>query len=108
MHADNGIASRSFQGTTGGAEHFISVEAPANLSLVEQIDHVEKRYAEARQALSLAPETAIFRRVFLSDAMNQASLIRNSQLFDEPSDGPVAVSLVQQPPLRDHLVSFEL
>ena len=99
MRADDGIASRSFRGTAGGAEHFISVQAPAGLSLPGQLDVIEKRYAEAREALGLAPETAIFRRVFISDAMNQAASIRDSRLFDEAAAGPVAVSIVQQPPL---------
>jgi len=75
------------------------VRAPAGLSLAEQLDLVEKRYAEARKAIGLAPETAIFRRVFVSDAMNQATSIRDSRLFDEAPAGPVAVSIVQQPPL---------
>lgn len=98
LHADNASARRSFRGT-GGAEHFISVAAPAHLNFADQIDFIGKRYAEARQAMGLAPETATFRRVFLSDVMNQAAMVRNSRLFGEPAEGPVAVSIVQQPPL---------
>ena len=98
-HAGTGIATRSFHGATGGAEHFICIEAPADLSLGEQVEVVQKRYAEARQSLGLAPETAIFRRIFLSDVLNQAAMIRNSGLVREPLDSPVAVSIVQQPPL---------
>jgi enamine deaminase RidA (YjgF/YER057c/UK114 family) len=47
----------------------------------------------------LGPETAIFRRIFVSDAMNQASLIASSELAKSTPDNPVAVSIVQQPPL---------
>ena len=57
------------------------------------------RYAEARQALRLAPDSAVFRRLFVSDVMNQAAPVRESRLFAAPEDGPVAVSIVQQPPL---------
>ena len=67
MHADERVANRSFYGRSGGAEHFISVEAPPNLDLVEQLDFVAKRYAEAAETLGLRPETAIFRRIFVSD-----------------------------------------
>lgn len=53
----------------------------------------------ARVGLGLADETAIFRRIFVSDMMNQASTIRASALVRAMPDSPVAVSLVQQPPL---------
>jgi enamine deaminase RidA (YjgF/YER057c/UK114 family) len=99
MHRDGGIASRSFRGRTGGAEHFISVEAPASLGLPAQIDFVERHYAGAQMALGLAPETAVFRRIFVSDVINQAASVRDSGLFGEPASSPVAVSIVQQPPL---------
>jgi enamine deaminase RidA (YjgF/YER057c/UK114 family) len=99
MHPGNAGSSRSFEGTKGGAEHFISVEAPAELDLAGQLDFVERRYAEATRALGLAPETAVFRRVFVSDGINQAARVRDSGLFAQPGFSPVAVSIVQQPPL---------
>ena len=102
----NRISIRSFQGTGGGAEHFLSIEAPANLGLAEQIGFIEARYADAQQSLGLAPETALFRRIFVSDAINQAEAIRDSALFAEPSESPVAVSIVQQPPLPDSKVAL--
>jgi len=106
MHVDNGVATRSFKAATGESEHFISVEAPAGLSLAEQLDVVEEHYAAARNALGLAPETAIFRRIFVSDVMNQVAVVRHSGLFAEPSDGPVAISIVQQPPLPDSKIAL--
>ncbi|MFQ5775002.1 MAG: Rid family hydrolase [Kiloniellaceae bacterium] len=107
MDADNeGIASRSFRGRTGGAEHFIAVEAPGGLGLPEQIDRIEKRYARARNALGLTPDTAVFRRIFVSDVMNQVASVRESGLFGAPSDSPVAVSIVQQPPLLHSKVAL--
>jgi len=95
----DGVIARSFYGASGGAEHFISVEASAGLSLGEQIELVQERYAEAKRSLGLAPDTAIFRRIFLSDVLNQAALVRDSDLVCEPLDSPVAVSIVQQAPL---------
>jgi len=99
MQLDKGIASRSFRGESGGSEHFISVGAPAGLAFGEQLDLVERRYAEAREALGLAPESAIFRRVFVSDLMNQVQAVRASGLCGTEAEGPVAVSIVQQAPL---------
>ncbi|MFI5015055.1 MAG: Rid family hydrolase [Hyphomicrobiales bacterium] len=95
----NGTRSKSFGGTRGGAEHFISVEAQGELDLAAQIAQIEERYATARAALDLPDETAIFRRIFISDAMNQAAVIRDSALIRATPHSPVAVSLVQQAPL---------
>jgi enamine deaminase RidA (YjgF/YER057c/UK114 family) len=92
-------ATNSFRGTMGGAEHFIMVQAPAGAGLEAQIAHVEDRYAEARAALGLSPESAVFRRVYLSDAPNQVARLKDSRLVDDAEAGPVAVSIVQQPPL---------
>lgn len=101
MHADisEGTKWRSFGGTRGGSEHFISVEAQGELGLAAQIAQIEERYASARAALGLADETAVFRRIFISDALNQADAIRNSALVRATPDSPVAISLIQQPPL---------
>jgi len=95
----DGPAFCSFRGPSGNAEHYITVEARGDFSLPRQLDSISQRYAEALQTLRLPPESAIFRRVYLSDAANQAALVRQSSLCQEPFDSPVAVSLVQQPPL---------
>jgi enamine deaminase RidA (YjgF/YER057c/UK114 family) len=94
-----GSSSRSFTSPAGSTEHFIIVEAPPDLDFEAQLDGIEWRYAEARAALGLAPESAIFRRVLVSDAANQAARVRRSRLAGAPDEGPVAVSVVQQPPL---------
>lgn len=99
MSSDSGIACRSFHGASGDSEHFICVHVPNALSLEEQVRLVQARYAAALETLGLAPETAIFRRVFLSDAVNQAAMVRETDLVRETADNPVAVSIVQQQPL---------
>lgn len=103
---DQGIASRTFLGSNGDAEHYICVEAPPSLSLRDQITSIQSRYAAARRELDLAPETAIFRRLFLSDTLNQAALVRESGLVAEPPDSPIAVSIVQQPPLKGNKIAL--
>src|SRR4051794_18658659 len=104
--SSNQPALRSFHGPSGCAEHYIVIEAPGELSLQRQIDAVAQRYAEALQTLRLSPETAIFRRIYLSDIANQSALLRQSSLFQEPLDSPVAVAMVQQPPLPDSKVAM--
>ncbi|MGO9444445.1 MAG: Rid family hydrolase [Thiobacillaceae bacterium] len=94
MVHDDRILSRSFRGATGGAEHFIVIKAPEAPGLKEQIQFLEERYQEALAQRGLSPETAVFRRIFLSDVLNQAGLVRESKLLDDAT----AVSIVQQPP----------
>ena len=96
---DGKLATKSYEGANGGAEHFISVVPPASLSFEEQTAFVQRRYADVTRSLGLAPDTAIFRRIFLSDVMNQGALIRNNGLACNSPDNPTAVSIVQQPPL---------
>lgn len=86
-------------GVLGGTEHYISVTAPHDLELAAQLNHVQASYVEAQEALGLAPDTAIFRRLFLSDPINQTAAVRNSALFRDPLDSPAAVSVVGQPPV---------
>lgn len=94
-----GVDVRSFHGALGGEEHYILVEAPSDLSLEDQLRSLERRYADARRALGLAEETAVFRRIFVSDVLNQIAAVKASALAQEPPGSPVAVSIVQQQPL---------
>ena len=90
----DGVTYRNFGGSNGDEEYNISVVPPAHLSFEDQIKYVQSAYAEAAKSLGLGPETAIFRRLFLSDVMNQAAFLRNSELVAEDDDNPVAVSIV--------------
>jgi enamine deaminase RidA (YjgF/YER057c/UK114 family) len=92
-------AIKSFRGQLGGDEHYISLTADGEGDFTSQIRKIEHRYSDALRSLDLDPETAIFRRLFVSDSMNQASLLDASALARSTVDNPVAVSLVQQPPL---------
>ncbi|HQU17264.1 MAG: hypothetical protein B7Z66_11030 [Chromatiales bacterium 21-64-14] len=99
MWLDGDIAARSFRGQDTTEEHFFLLEAPRALGFSAQVEFVRARYDEVRAALGLAPETAVFRRIFLSDVLNQAALVRDSPLAADLPRNPVAVSIVQQPPL---------
>ncbi len=102
----DGVTYRSFCGANGDEEYNISVAPPPHLAFEDQIKYVQTAYAEATKSLGLEPETAVFRRLFLSDVMNQASLVRNSELVDDHGENPVAVSIVQQPPLTGAKVTL--
>jgi enamine deaminase RidA (YjgF/YER057c/UK114 family) len=101
MRLDPGAATaiRSFSGRNGGTEHFIAVEPLDNGDFACQLESLTRRYTDAVRACGLSPETAIFRRILLSDVLNQEAAVRASRLVADPAAGPVAVSLVQQPPL---------
>ncbi len=98
MQIADGIHARSFHGRSGGAEHFITVDCPSDLGFEDQVALVEAHYDTARRKLNLPPGSAVFRRLFLSDTANQVSRMANSRLLDD-DEGPVAVSVVRQPPL---------
>lgn len=90
---------RSFHGTTSGAEHYLSIEASPGLTFEDQVREVCTRYQKALLGLELTGESAIFRRIFLSDTINQVATVRQSPLVDDKTAGPVAVSIVQQAPV---------
>ena len=89
-----GTTSRTFRGL-GGTEHFIKIKAPLNLDFKAQMDFVEEQYKNVQKSLRIDPQTAVFRRVFLSDVLNQATLIKKSTLVEDTT----ATSIVQQSPL---------
>jgi enamine deaminase RidA (YjgF/YER057c/UK114 family) len=99
MRLDDAFAVGSFRGATSGAEHWITVQAPVELDLRGQIAAVVARYAEARRVLGLRPDSVVFRRLFTSDLLNQAEALAASPLAGAADEGPVAVSMVRQPPL---------
>lgn len=90
---------RSFRGRSGTVEHCIAIEAPVEGDLPRQVDAVARLYEETLETLGLSSQSAVFRRIFVSDAANQAAFLRTNRLFREPLDSPVAVSLVEQRPV---------
>lgn len=104
--AERGTAARSFRGEGGTGEYFLLLEADPGAGFDEQLRQVQARYEALRAALGLAPETAVFRRVFLSDVLNQAAAVRESGLAADLPGSPVAVSIVQQAPLSGAKVAL--
>ena len=102
MRQDDHISCKSFHGLSGHNEHFIAIRASGVLDFRQQVAFVQDRYRHAIAQLGLAPQTAIFRRLFLSDVLNQADFIRQTDLLDDL----VAVSIVQQPPLHGSKIAL--
>jgi enamine deaminase RidA (YjgF/YER057c/UK114 family) len=100
MNLPDGVAATRFRGANGCEECFLSVEPPraSLLSFAAQLECVDDLYSRSADALNLSSESAVFRRIFVSDVLNQAYLVRESALADGRDESPVAVSIVQQPP----------
>lgn len=108
MNLPEGVAVRSFSGANGCREIYLHVEPPrANAHAFPcELKQVEIRYAEALVALELPANSAVFRRIFVSDVLNQAYLTRESGLAKDDEGSPVAVSIIQQPPLGGGKISL--
>ncbi len=102
----DGVASCAFKGTNGSTEYFFMIDAPLNGSFADQLRGLQERYARALSERGLGAETAIFRRIFLSDILNQADAVCESPLIEEISGNPVASSIIQQPPLSGSKIAL--
>ncbi len=100
------VEHRHFRTIHGETEHFFVITAPGNIAFKEQVEHIEANYAAKVQAMGLTLQTAVFRRIFLSDALNQTETVRQSQLACDPQDHPVAVSIIQQPPMPNAKIAL--
>ena len=94
-----GVMARSFKGANGCTEHFFMIEPPKGGTFADQAASLQMRYADALRGHGLAPETAIFRRIFLSDILNQADALWDTALVEEIAENPVSTSIIQQAPL---------
>ena len=102
----DGVAWRSFEGANGCTEHFFMIDAPARESFAAQTAGLEKRYRDALEERGLSAESAVFRRIFLSDILNQADAVCDSPLVEEIDTNPVSTSIIQQVPLSGSKIAL--
>jgi enamine deaminase RidA (YjgF/YER057c/UK114 family) len=95
----NSVEHRRFGGAHGEVEHFFVITAPGNIGFKEQIEHIEANYEAKIRTLGLTMQTAVFRRIFLSDQLNQMETVGQSQLACDFEGHPVAISIIQQLPM---------
>ncbi len=101
-----GVKARSFKGANGSIEHFFMVDAPKGCSFADQTAALQERYTAALEQRGLGPETAIFRRIFLSDILNQADALCDSRMVEEIAENPVSTSIIQQLPLSGSKIAL--
>ena len=90
------VRARSCASPRGATETHLLI-SPRNAGVAQRhLAQIEGAYHAALQELGIPPETAVFRRLFASDLVNQAELLRAS-----PLGVGAPLSLVEQPPLLE-------
>ena len=92
-----GVEPASFIGPAG-AECFLVISPDPDLGFADQLAQIGTRYRAALDAQGLPPETAVFRRLFLSDVQNQIAQVEADDWAGNTAEGPVALSIIEQPP----------
>ncbi len=92
-----GVETAGFTGPAG-TERFLVVSPDPGLGFVDQLAQIGTRYRAALGVLGLPPETAVFRRLFVSDVQNQIAQVEAGDWAGNTAEGPVALSIVEQPP----------
>ena len=103
MNRQDGASAQVSRFTVeGGAEELHLHVLPGPAPTFElQLASLEAMYAAALGELRLGATTAVFRRVFLSDAANQDQALRLSSLGARDDANPIALSIIEQPPLPE-------
>lgn len=99
MSQNRDVYARVFPGNGNDSEFSFIIEADAGSSFEAQVAQIVVRYHNILEEHGLDEGSAVFRRLFLSDILNQ---MRSPALAPLMSDGlgePVAVSVIQQAPL---------
>lgn len=88
-----------FRGQSGVDEVYLMIRPKRYASIDIQLEWVFQAYQYALHFLKLSPDTAIFRRFFASDLMNQTAAFK-AHPFSNPNnpDVPCAISWIGQPP----------
>ena len=73
-----GFVGREFIGAGGARECYLAVDVAPDLVFADQLEALRRGYVAAKSEMGLSPGSAVFRRIFLSDAMNQAERVRVS------------------------------
>ncbi len=84
-----------FAAANGCDESFISMTSSAGAGFAEALAELASRYAAALQSLGLDDGTAVFCRIFLSDFLNQKSVLLQSPLT-ERLRASCALSVIEQ------------
>lgn len=94
------VSAASFEPPRGAREVHLTIEPPPGLDVRAAASAVGQAYAAALSELRLPASSAVFRRLFVSDAANGAAWLADDPIIGGAAeDTPVALSLIEQPPL---------
>ncbi len=101
------VSISRFRGQSGTDEYHLIVRPTEHDSIDAQLDRVSRVYQDALDSIGLDTQTAVFRRFFCSDLINQTGALA-ARSFSNPQnhDEPCAVSWVCQSPLAPAKVSL--
>lgn len=105
LHASVNVSR--FQGQSGVNEYHLIVHPMEFGSIDTQLAWVSRAYQNALDSMGLSTRTAVLRRFFCSDLLNQAPSLKACP-FSNPRDSnePCAVSWAGQPPIPPAKVSL--
>ena len=87
------------------AEYNLTVRPLVYASAREQVKMVRDAYLRVLKELGVSPDTALFRRFFCSDLVNQRPDLDAVDIAS-PADAGCAISFIEQPPLPDCKVAM--
>ena len=97
-----------FTGASGVSEYQLVLRVEEAVGIECQLAALERAYFQAIEALEIDPGTAVLRRFFCSDLINQVDCLR-AHPFSNPHNSvanPCAISWVGQPPLGECKVAL--
>lgn len=92
------IEASRFRGVSGVEEIHLTARPTLSAAFETQLDWLVQAYRAALDELGLAPTSAVFRRVFCSDIVNQAAALAESPLGTSADDELAAASQIGQSP----------
>jgi enamine deaminase RidA (YjgF/YER057c/UK114 family) len=101
------VSISRYRGQSGVDEYHLIVRPTEHDSIDAQLDWVFRAYRDAVDSIGLDTQTAVFRRFFCSDLINQTGALANRS-FSNPQnqEEPCAVSWVCQPAIAPAKVSL--
>jgi len=92
------VTASRFSPGSGASEWHLSASGSRAATAADQLAELEAAYAAARDAWGLSGDSAVHRRIFVSDAVGCRDALEGSTLLASEREA-VAVSVVEQPPL---------
>ena len=97
--ADAEVRVSHFTGTNGADEYHLTILPTRCATIEKQLDVIAAAYQSILQFAGLSEDTAVFRRFFCNDLINQQSALQNHAISSQPpQDACCSVSWTEQSP----------